>query len=109
MGKFIIKTGKDGQFYFNLKATNGEIILSSEGYTTKTSCKRGIASVQRNAGNSSNYETLVSKNGKPYFNLRAANKQVIGKSELYESSKACSNGIASVKKNAPGAKTEDAK
>jgi uncharacterized protein len=106
MGKFVIKTGKDGQFYFNLKASNGEIILSSEGYTTKTSCKRGIASVMKNGQDSSKYMKSISKNGKSYFTLIAANKKVIGRSELYESEKACNNGIASVKKNAPGAKTE---
>jgi uncharacterized protein YegP (UPF0339 family) len=106
MGKFVIKTGKDGQFYFNLKASNGEIILSSEGYTTKPSCKNGIASVKKNAADTSKFEKAVSKNGKPYFNLRAGNRQVIGKSEMYESEKACNNGIASVKKNAPGAKIE---
>lgn len=109
MGKFVIKTGKDGQFYFNLKAGNGETILSSEGYTRRTSCKNGIASVMKNAGEASRYETLTSKSGKPYFVLRAANKQVIGRSELYESTKACAAGIASVKKNAPGAKVEEEK
>jgi uncharacterized protein YegP (UPF0339 family) len=106
MGKFVIKTGKDGQYYFNLKASNGEIILSSEGYTSKRSCKKGIASVMKNATDESRFVTAVSKNGKPYFNLKAGNHRVIGKSEMYESEKACKNGIASVKKNAPGAKIE---
>ena len=104
MGKFVIKTGKNGKFYFNLKASNGEIILASEGYTSKRSCKKGIASVMKNAIDINRFEKAVSKNGKPYFRLKAANHQVIGKSEMYESDKACSNGIASVKKNAPGAK-----
>lgn len=106
MGKFVIKTGKDGQFYFNLHAGNGEIILSSEGYTTKPSCKNGIASVKKNAADATKFEKAVSKNGKSYFNLKAGNHQVIGKSEMYESEKACNNGIASVKKNASGAKIE---
>lgn len=106
MGKFVIKTGKDGQYYFNLKAFNGEIILASQGYTRKDSCKKGIASVMKNAGSADRFEKSVSKNGKSYFTLTAANKQVIGKSEMYESDKACNNGIASVKKNAPGAKIE---
>ncbi len=107
MGKFVIKTGKNGQFYFNLKASNGEIILASQGYTRKDSCKKGIASVMKNAGSAERYNKSVSKNGKPYFTLTAANNMLIGKSEMYESDKACSNGIASVKKNAPGAKTEE--
>jgi uncharacterized protein len=106
MGKFVIKTGKDGQFYFNLKAGNGETILSSEGYTSKPSCKKGIASVKKNAADATKFVTATAKNGKPYFTLIAGNRQVIGKSEMYESDKACSNGIASVKKNAPGATIE---
>ncbi len=106
MGKFVIKTGKDGQFYFNLKANNGETILSSEGYKEMRGCKNGIASVMKNAADASKYVTAKAKNGKPYFTLKAGNHQVIGKSELYETDKACANGIASVKKNAPGAKVE---
>ena len=105
MGKFVIKTGKNGQFYFNLKANNGEIILSSEGYTTKPACKKGIVSVQVNALLDGRFEKLTAKNGKPYFNLKARNAKVIGKSEMYESEKSRETGIASVRKNAPDAKT----
>lgn len=106
MGKFVIHTGKNNQIYFNLKANNGETILSSEGYTSMRSCKKGIASVMKNASDDSKFVTQKAKNGKPYFTLKAGNHQVIGKSELYESDKACANGMASVKKNAPGAKVE---
>ena len=105
MGKFVIKKGKDAQFYFNLKANNGEIILSSEGYTTRTGCKKGIKSVQVNSAFEARFEKLTAKNGKSYFNLKARNAQVIGKSEMYESEKSRETGIASVRKNAPDAKT----
>ena len=105
MGKFVIKKGKNNQFYFNLKASNGEIILASEGYTTKTGCKKGIASVQVNATLEERFVKLTAKNGKPYFNLKARNSQVIGKSEMYESEKASQNGINSVMKNAPSSNT----
>lgn len=103
MGKFIIKTAKDGQNYFVLKADNGEAILSSEMYTTKSACNNGIDSVKTNAPNDARYEKLTAKNGKFYFTLKAANGQVIGNSEMYESSSGRDNGIESVKKNAPGA------
>jgi uncharacterized protein len=103
MGKFVIKKGKNGQYYFNLKAGNGEVILSSEGYTAKPGCKKGIASVQINAATDSRFQKLTAKNGKPYFTLTARNAQVIGKSEMYDSEKSRDAGIASVKKNAPGA------
>lgn len=103
MGKFIIKTAKNGQYHFALKAGNGEIILSSEMYTTKAACNNGIESVKANAPNDSRYEKLTAKNGELYFTLKAVNSQVIGTSEMYTSSSGRDNGIDSVKKNAPGA------
>lgn len=103
MGKFVIKTGSNGQYYFSLKAGNGEKILSSEGYTTKASCNAGIDSVKANAKDDSKYTKLTSSNGKYYFNLKATNGQVIGTSEMYETSSGRDAGIESVKSNAPGA------
>jgi uncharacterized protein YegP (UPF0339 family) len=105
MGKFLTKTGKDGQHYFNLVATNGQVILSSEGYSSASAMNNGIESVKKNAPDDGRYERETSKNGKYYFNLKASNGQVIGKSELYESTAGRDNGIESVKKNAPNAPT----
>ena len=107
MAKFVIKTGSNGQYYFNLKAANGQVILSSEGYTTKAACQNGIASVKNNAADDSRYEKKTSSNGKHFFNLKATNGQVIGTSEMYESASNRDNGIASVKTNAPGASTDE--
>jgi uncharacterized protein YegP (UPF0339 family) len=103
MGKFVTKTGKDGQYYFNLKADNGQVILSSEGYSTTSARQNGIDSVKTNAKDDSKYDRLTSSNEKHYFNLKAGNGQVIGKSELYESALGRDKGIESVKSNAPGA------
>lgn len=107
MGKFIIKTRSNGEYQFNLKAGNGEIILTSEGYKSKAGCENGIASVRENAQDDDRYEMKTSKDGKHYFNLKAGNGQVIGTSEQYESKGGCENGIRSVKTNAPGAAVED--
>lgn len=79
--KFEIKNSTNNQFYFNLKAGNGEIILTSETYTAKQSCKDGITSVKLNAQDEGNYEKKPAINGKSYFNLKASNGQVIGTSE----------------------------
>lgn len=103
MGKFVIKTGSNGQYYFSLKADNGQKILASEGYITKAGCMNGIDSVKANAKSDSNYERKISSNGKYYFNLKASNGQIIGTSEMYESSAGRDSGIDSVKYNAPGA------
>lgn len=107
MGKFEIKKRKNGEYQFNLKAGNGQVILSSEGYTTKANCVNGIESVKKNGPIDARYERLEAKNGKPYFNLKATNGQIIGTSEMYESVASRDNGIESVKKNAPDAETVD--
>lgn len=107
MGKFEIKTDKAGKFRFNLKAGNGQVILSSQGYSSKSACENGIESVKTNSQDDGNFERNKAKDGSPYFNLKASNGQVIGNSEMYSSESAMENGIASVKKNAPGASVEE--
>jgi uncharacterized protein len=91
------------QFYFNLKAGNGEIILTSEMYKAKNSAENGIDSIKTNAPIDSRYDKKTATNGQFYFNLKAANGEVIGKSETYTTSSARDNGIESVKQNAPTA------
>jgi len=107
MGKFEIKKDKSDQFRFNLKAGNGQVILSSEAYTTKAACDNGIESVRKNSQDDGRFDRLTAKNGSPYFNLKAGNGQIIGNSEMYSSTDAMENGIASIKKNAPDASIED--
>lgn len=107
MGSFVISKRKNGEFQFVLKAGNGQVILSSEGYTTKSACENGIESVRKNAQVDARFERLESKSGKPYFNLKATNGQIIGNSEMYESVAARDNGIASVAKNAPDATVKE--
>jgi len=107
MGKFVITKRKNGEFQFNLLATNGQTILASEGYASKPSWINGVRSVMKNAGDAKRFEAKVARNGKFHFNLKASNGQVIGSSEMYESQASCENGIVSVKKNAPVATIED--
>ncbi|MBA3785672.1 MAG: YegP family protein [Acidobacteria bacterium] len=106
-GNFEIKQSTNSKFHFNLKAGNGQTILSSELYETKSATENGIESVRTNAPNNDRYERLTSSNGSPYFVLKAGNGQVIGKSEMYNSASAMENGIDSVKTNAPTAKIVD--
>ncbi len=106
-GKFELKKAKDGEFYFNLLAGNNEKILSSEMYKAKASAQNGIASVKSNAANDARYERKTAKNGKPYFVLKAANNEVIGTSEQYNSTEAMENGIKAVKSAGPTAPTDD--
>ena len=103
MGKFEVSKRKNEEFQFNLKATNGQIILSSEGYTTKAACMNGIESVKKNSQDESKFDVLESKNGKHYFNLKATNGQIIGSSQMCESLVGCQNGVQSVMNNAPEA------
>lgn len=107
MGKFVITKRTNGEFQFNLKANNGQTILSSEGYTSKPNCENGIESVKRNSQDDSKFDRKTSSNSKPYFNMKATNGQIIGTSEMYETVASRDNGIESVKNNAPDATTED--
>lgn len=109
MGKFVISKRKNGEFQFMLKAGNGQTVLASEGYAAKSSCENGIESVKKNAPDDSNYERKESAGGRFHFNLKAANGQIIGTSEMYESAAGMENGIESVKKNAPDATVEEEK
>ena len=107
MGKFVITLRKNGEFQFNLKASNGQIILTSEGYTTKSACLNGIESVKKNCKVEARFDKKVASNGKPFFNLKAANGQIIGSSQMYVNEKNMLNGVASVVKNAPEAPVVD--
>lgn len=108
MGKFTLNKSTNSQYYFNLKADNGQVILTSEMYVSKQGCQNGINSVKTNSPYDSNYQRKISTNDKYYFTLHSpSNGQVIGVSEMYESSSGRDNGIESVKSNAPGAQTID--
>lgn len=106
--KFEIFKDVKGEYRFRLKAKNGEIILrSSEGYTTKQNCQKGIASVKINAPFDSRYGRRTAVNGQYYFVLNAGNGQSLGISEMYNSKTGRDNGIEAVKRDAPDAPTED--
>jgi len=107
MGKFIITKRKNEEYQFNLEASNGQVILTSEGYLSKASCKNGIESVKNNAPTDSRYDRKVSKNDHYYFNLKAGNGEIIGTSQMYSSTSGRDNGIESVKNNAPDAPVID--
>lgn len=107
MGKFVISTRSNGEFQFNLKAGNGQVILSSEGYKTKVNCEKGIESVRKNAQDESKFERKTAQSGKFHFNLKATNGQIIGSSQMYETENGRDNGINSVAENASTATIED--
>lgn len=105
--KFEIKTAKNGEFMFNLTAKNGQVIFTSQQYTTKAACKNGIESVKNNSKEDGHFARKEAKNGEAYFDLMAANHQVIGKSQMYSSKAAMEKGIDSVMENAGVAEIED--
>lgn len=95
-GWFELDYCNNGRYRFILKAANAETILCSEPYSTKDAAEDGIASVQKNARLHERYERETSMNGRPYFNLKAGNHQIIGTSQMYSSEQARDAGIASV-------------
>lgn len=90
-------------FHFNLKAPNGKYILTSETYKDESGMKKGIESVRKNAPIEKQYEFRESKKGDGYFVLLAKNKEIIGKSQIYKTTKGLKNGVASCIKFAAGA------
>ncbi|MFN0121991.1 MAG: YegP family protein [Blastocatellia bacterium] len=106
-GKFELKLSESGKYMFNLKAGNGQVILTSQMYEGKDGALNGIESVKTNSADDANFERLVSQGGDPYFTLKAGNGLVIGRSEMYKSDSARDNGIESVRTNAPGAALAD--
>lgn len=98
-GWFELRTAKNGEFRFLLKAGNAEIILTSETYSSRSAAENGIESVQKNAANDDRFERKEASNGKPFFNLKAGNHQIIGTSQMYKSVRSREKGIASVKRN----------
>ena len=107
--KFELFKTSNGQFMFNLLSTgNHKIVLTcSETYTTKQSAQKGIESVKKNGPLDQRYERYTGKDGKFRFRLKAGNGEIIGKGEGYNTEAACNEGIEWVKKNAPGASTEE--
>lgn len=123
MGKFLVKTVKTG-IKFDLKAGNGEVIATSEVYSSDAACKNGIESVRKNAAVAKledqtveNYETVTNpkfevytdKAGEFRFRLKARNGEIIAVSEGYKAKTSCLNGIESVRKNAPEAEVVEEK
>ncbi|MBQ3667732.1 MAG: YegP family protein [Clostridia bacterium] len=121
MGKYLIRKVPSG-IKFDLKATNGEVIATSEVYTTKNACVNGIASVKRNAPIAGvedqtkpdfetvkhpKFEIYTDKAGEIRFRLKARNGEIIATSEGYRSMSACVNGIESVRKNSDGETVEE--
>lgn len=116
MGKFVVKKTANG-FKFDLKAANGEVIATSEVYTTEKACLNGIDSVKVNSAGEvedqtvdpieskkhPKFEMYLDKSGEYRFRLKARNGEIIATSEGYKSKAGCQNGIESVKKNAPEA------
>jgi uncharacterized protein len=108
MAKFeIYQSGKKDEYRFRLKADNGQIILSSEGYTTKAACLNGIESVRKNAADPKRFNRTRTPANMHHFSIIAANSQIIGTSQNYKSESGCKNGIESVKKNAAKAEIKE--
>ncbi|WP_025770560.1 YegP family protein [Thioalkalivibrio sp. HK1] len=106
-GKFELYKDKAGEFRFRLKAVNGQNILASEGYKTRSSALKGIESVRKNSQDPARFESSTSDSGKKTFKLTAKNKQVIGTSQSYASDSGYKNGMKSVAKYAPDATLDD--
>ena len=120
MSRFVIRNVRSG-IKFDLKAPNGQVIATSEVYTTEAACRNGIDSIRRNAPiahyedhtdpryksvTNPKFELYEDRSGEYRFRLKARNGEIIAISEAYATREGCENGIDSVRKNAPEAATE---
>ena len=103
---FELKKSGD-KYHFVLKAGNGQVILSSQMYASKSGAMNGIESIQKNCGDDNCWERKTAKNGKLHFNLKSTNGQIIASSQMYAGESGMENGIESIKKNAPGASVKE--
>jgi uncharacterized protein YegP (UPF0339 family) len=122
-GKFVWKTTASGKFHFNLVASNGQVVATSESYSSKDSCLAGMESVRKIAGShvedqtvegfkelaNPKYEVYADKAGEFRFRLKARNGEIVAASEGYKAKSSCMNGIESVGNHAPEAVVEEAK
>ncbi|MEX1035718.1 MAG: YegP family protein [Sneathiella sp.] len=106
-GKFELYKDKAGEFRFRLKAGNGEVVGTSEGYKAKASAENGIDSVKTNASDDGRYDVFEGKGGKWYFNLKAPNGQVILSSQGYADEGGAKAGTGAVGRAADGTSTDD--
>jgi uncharacterized protein YegP (UPF0339 family) len=102
-----LKPAKGNTFMWNLKAENGEVILTSETYNSKDSAKTGIQSCRTNSPTDERYDRKRASDREHYFVLKAANGEPLGRSEMYTSAGAMETGIASCKTNGPTAPLDD--
>ena len=93
-GKFECYRDKAGEYRFRLKAANSQVVLSSEGYSSKASCMNGIKSVQKNCSDPECFERKTTATGKYRFSLKSTN---------YKSDSGCRNGMAAIARAATGA------
>lgn len=108
MAKFeVYRSGIKKEFRFRLKADNGQIILSSEGYTSKAACLNGVESVRINSSDTTRFTKTKTPTKMFRFSIKAANNEIIGTSQNYKSVSGRNNGIQSVMKNAAGAEVKE--
>ncbi|HLS47275.1 MAG TPA: YegP family protein [Gemmatimonadales bacterium] len=106
-GWFELNRSTNDRFRFVLKAGNSETILTSELYQSKDAALNGITSVQSNCADDARYEKKEASDGRHFFNLKAANHQVIGSSQMYQSAASRDAGIASVMANGGSSTVKD--
>ena len=102
-GGYIVRTTTKKEFRFNLRASNGQVILSSEGYATQANCFTGVTSLREHAEEDHTCERTSSRTGSYHFNLKVTNGQVTGASHSRETSVGMENGIHAVMTHAPAA------
>jgi len=99
----IFQSQKNHKYYFRLKSRNGQVVMASEGYNDKSGALNGAKAVQRAAETKGNFKENIAKDGRHYFNLHAANHQIVGTSQMYQTRSGCRKCVKSIMSGAPDA------
>lgn len=105
--RFEITKNEKGEFHFKLLNSDGKTLLRSEGYNAKASCTSGVDSVRKNAAEDKRFDVKTAADGRPYFNLKASNGQIVGTSPMFADTAACDAAIAATKAGAAAAPVDD--
>ena len=106
MGKWTIEHKGDGEFVATLAASNGEVMLTSEAYSSADGARSGIATIIKGVA-SGKFVIYRDKNDNYYYKLKTQNNRLLCVGEIYRAKDQCERAVESVKRIAPASTIED--
>ena len=106
VGKWVVEIKSDDEYMSKLSASNGEVMLSSEIYTTEEGARAGIATIIK-AIETGEFIIYQDKSKDYYYKLKNAQNRLLCAGEIYKSKAQCEKAVESVKRIAKEAVIQD--